>query len=57
MITWSKFTTEYFEKDRWVKRTRLFMGDLSKLDVTKDNRFFDVKGNRRNTEFIELIYE
>ena len=54
---WSKFTTEYFEKGKWIWHTRLFMGDLSNIDMTKDERFFDVKDARRNTKFIELTYE
>ena len=52
--TWSEFTSEYFEKDKWVKKVRLFMGDLSDIDITKDSRFYDVKNARQNTKFIKV---
>ena len=54
MIIWTEFTSEYFEKDKWIKRTRLFMHDLSDIDITKDSRFYDVKGARQNTKFIKV---
>ncbi len=54
---WSKFTSEYLEKGKWVTYTRLFMGNLSNVDITQDSRFFDVKNARQNTKFIKLTYE
>ena len=54
---WTKFTSEYFEKGKWITHTRLFMGDLSNVDITTDSRFSNIENARRNTKFIELTYE
>ena len=54
---WTKFTLEYFEKGKWITYTRLFMGDLSNVDITTDSRFSNIQNTRRNTKFIELTYE
>jgi hypothetical protein len=54
---WTKFISEYFEKGNWVEHVRLFMGDLSNVDITADSRFSNIENARRNTKFIELTYE
>ena len=54
---WTKLTSEYFEKGKWITHTRLFMGDLSNIDITTDSRFSNIENARRNTKFIELTYE
>ena len=53
--TWSVFNTLYLEKDKWVQRTRLYMGDLTKVNITSDWRFNDVEGKRKDCEFLGLI--
>jgi hypothetical protein len=57
-VTWSVFSCESFIEVKkalvWKKHTRLFMGDLSNVDMTTDWRFHDVQGKRRNCEFLGL---
>lgn len=58
-VTWSVFNTEYFIEVKkelvWKKITRLFMGDLSNVDMTTDYRFHDVAGKRKKCKFLGLI--
>jgi hypothetical protein len=54
-MVWSVFSIEVKEQLTWTTHTRLFMGDLSNIDLTTDWRFCDVKGKRRNCIFLGFI--
>ena len=58
-VTWSVFSAEYFSEVKkelmWRKKTFLYMGDLSNVDMTTDWRFSDVEGKRRKCAFLGLI--